>query len=241
MDFFTQTLVGLVSFGVGCAREDYSGVNVRISAVVDWIDETICNISSFPPSTCPNRTPPQEITSPTLAPGGNANPPGGSAGQQQRPQTGNNNNPAPLYSPEGGSSSSQANADVYPGNGPPVATNAVTVNVLYRSSSQYVTWTLSKENTDTDEWEQWYKSPRGIDDLQSETFTNLDSGWWKVSISDPNANANANDNDRTMDWVSIMGPRYELVWGKSSGFNQTNYNIYFEFDSIGIVSQVNGG
>ena len=42
----------------GCAREDYAGVNARISAVADWIEQQICELSNFPPNTCPSKTPP---------------------------------------------------------------------------------------------------------------------------------------------------------------------------------------
>lgn len=52
--------VGLVSFGVGCARASYAGVNARISNMIDWINEQVCALSEFPPPGCaamPSRTP----------------------------------------------------------------------------------------------------------------------------------------------------------------------------------------
>jgi len=44
----TGTLVGVVSFGIGCARHDYGGVNARVSAVSDWLDQNMCLWSNYP-------------------------------------------------------------------------------------------------------------------------------------------------------------------------------------------------
>lgn len=48
VDKKTGTLVGVVSFGIGCARKNYAGVNARVSAVSDWIEQSICQWSNYP-------------------------------------------------------------------------------------------------------------------------------------------------------------------------------------------------
>jgi hypothetical protein len=44
-----DVLVALVSWGVGCADPVFPGVNARVSAVSDWIDEQVCRLSLHPP------------------------------------------------------------------------------------------------------------------------------------------------------------------------------------------------
>eukprot|EP00543_Licmophora_paradoxa_P002712 CAMPEP_0202443746 /NCGR_PEP_ID=MMETSP1360-20130828/2922_1 /ASSEMBLY_ACC=CAM_ASM_000848 /TAXON_ID=515479 /ORGANISM="Licmophora paradoxa, Strain CCMP2313" /LENGTH=256 /DNA_ID=CAMNT_0049059503 /DNA_START=543 /DNA_END=1313 /DNA_ORIENTATION=- len=48
---FEEILVGLVSWGVGCASS-YPGVYTRLSHVADWIDETICGPNGLDPEEC---------------------------------------------------------------------------------------------------------------------------------------------------------------------------------------------
>lgn len=43
-------LVGLVSWGIGCADPVFPGVNARVSAVSDWIDAYVCEHSVQPPT-----------------------------------------------------------------------------------------------------------------------------------------------------------------------------------------------
>lgn len=234
-------MVGLVSWGEGCAREDYAGVNARISAVTDWIDQQICELSTFRPSTCPSRTPP--VSNAQSPP---ASTPGGSAGAPQQPG-GASGVPSPLgASPAGGRDSTDiddvqtpmrpgggsAGVDVsrtFPGKGPVKATNAVTVNLLYRANVQRLTWSLDQEDPTTDNWNTLYQSPRGRSyQLDSRTFDQLTPGWYRFRVVDPSATQGMNPNNYALQWMSLMGPRGTEVWGMDTDFTKSDYNIYFE-------------
>merc|ERR1712086_693000 len=44
----TDELVGIVSWGISCADQDYPGVYTRISYYYDWIVDTMCELNPDP-------------------------------------------------------------------------------------------------------------------------------------------------------------------------------------------------
>jgi secreted trypsin-like serine protease len=48
----SDLLVGITSWGIGCAREEFPGVYARVSSRLPWIRENLCSLSSDPPDYC---------------------------------------------------------------------------------------------------------------------------------------------------------------------------------------------
>jgi hypothetical protein len=65
-----KVLVGVTSWGNGCARPGSPGIYAKVSTNIEWIQETVCSLTDTSPSFCPSRAPSQ---APTQAPANAAN------------------------------------------------------------------------------------------------------------------------------------------------------------------------
>lgn len=230
VDRETGTLAGVVSWGEGCARDDYSGVNAEISAVIDWIETTICQETAFPPATCPYRAPALSSAQgdPSSANGTDL---GSTSSASLTGQTPIYNpragEPGSFPSPEDTSGTISSTAVAYPGDGPRVATNAITINVFYGSTNaQSVTWSFSQKDN-AEQWTELTRSGRGMpNSLISDTLP-LNPGLYRFEVVTPTADA--------ISWMSIMAPRGEQVFGMDSDFVNSQYDVNLEINDNGIA------
>jgi trypsin len=50
-----NTVVGITDDGIGCGRPNIPSINARVSGFADWITQSICDLSQYPPESCNNR------------------------------------------------------------------------------------------------------------------------------------------------------------------------------------------
>jgi len=101
--------LGIVSFGVGCANPDFPGIYARLSDQYDWLRDSVCELSQYPPEDYVCYPTPNPTVAPSVAPTFSP-----SAGPS----------PSPTFSPTTVSPTSSPSAS--PATAAPVATGTAT-------------------------------------------------------------------------------------------------------------------